>query len=134
MTAQHGGRMNVVMGKVLRYGVLLSASIIVLGTIGLAASQGSSDASAFYRYPYSVSGNIPATPSAFFEGLAGLSPFSWIELGVILLIATPVSNVLVSIFIFGEERDRPYVLIATVVLVVLLFSMLATPFIPLFHG
>ena len=134
MTVKETSSMNIIIGKVLRYGVLLSASIIILGTIGLAGSKGSSDASAFLQYPDSISRNVPTSFTAFYNGLVALSAFAWIELGVIVLIATPVSRVLISVFLFGEERDRLYVLITAVVLTLLLFSMLITPFIPLFHG
>ena len=68
------------------------------------------------------------------SGLASLNAFSWIELGVIFLIATPVSRVLISVFLFAAERDRLYVLVTAVVLILLLFSMLVTPFISLFQG
>lgn len=134
MTAQDKDRMNVVIGKVLRYGVILSAAVIVLGTLGLAGSQGASEASAFLQYPGSVPQNVPTSIAAFFDGVAAFSPFAWIELGVMALIATPLSRVLISVFLFGAERDRLYVLITSVVLALLLFSMLVTPFIPLFHG
>lgn len=134
MTDRDPDSMNVVIGRVLRYGVVLSATIIMLGTIGLAASKGSSDASTFLQYPSSVPLDVPTSVAAFFNGIAALSPFAWIELGVMLLLATPVSRVLISVFLFGAERDRLYVLMTAVVLTLLLFSMLATPFIPLFHG
>lgn len=126
--------MNVLIGEVLRYGVLLSASIIVLGTIGLIATQGSADASALLQYPGSVSVNVPASPGALFSGLESFSPLPWIELGVMILMATPLSRVAISVFLFGAERDKLYVVITAVVLSLLLFSMFVTPFIPLFHG
>jgi uncharacterized membrane protein len=127
--------MNVVIGKVLRYGVILSAVVTVLGTAGLAVSKGSVDASGFLGY----SGTVPhdgfdVSISALFAGLASFSPFSWIELGVIFLIATPVSRVLISVFLFAAEHDGMYVVITAVVLTLLLFSMLVTPFIPGFHA
>jgi uncharacterized membrane protein len=126
--------MNTVIARVLRYGVLLSSAVIVLGTLGLAAGQGASDASAFFEYPGSVPSNVPASVSAFLTGLTTFSPFSWIELGVILLMATPVSRVAISVYLFGSRRDRLYALITSVVLALLLFSMLVTPFISIFHG
>jgi len=128
--------MNVVIGKMLRYGVVLSGVVIVLGVIGLAASNGTSDTSGFLAYnPSTVPHDgIDVNPSDLLHGLAALSPFSWIELGVIVLIATPVCRVLVSVFLFAAERDRLYVLITAVVLALLLFSMLVTPFIPGFHA
>jgi uncharacterized membrane protein len=128
--------MSAVIGNVLRYGVVLSAAVIVFGVILLAAASGGSDsASALTYYPNTVPhGNFDVSLQGLLTGLSGFKPFSWIELGVIFLIATPVSRVLISVFLFAAERDRLYVVITGVVLVLLLFSMLVTPFIPLFQG
>ena len=127
--------MNEIIGKVLRYGVVISAVVTVLGTAGLALSHGTADTSGFINY---IPGTVPHdgfddSLSGLASGLASFSPFSWIELGVILLIATPVSRVLISVFLFAAERDRLYVVITAVVLTLLLFSMLVTPFIPGFN-
>jgi len=72
--------------------------------------------------------------SGLLNGIVSFAPFSWIELGVIILIATPVARVLISVFLFAAEKDRLYVLITAVVLALLLFSMLVTPSIPGFHA
>jgi len=128
--------MNVVIGRVLRYGVILSGAIILLGTIGLAATSGLSDASGMLTYYPNIvpHDNIDVSLGGLAHGLVAFSAFSWIELGVIVLIATPVSRVVISVFLFAAERDRLYVLITAVVLTLLLFSMLVTPFIPGFHA
>ena len=127
--------LNVVIGKVLRYGVLLSGVIILLGTFGLAANGGFSDISGVLTYNETVPHDgLDVSPAAMFHGLVTFSAFSWIELGVVVLIATPVVRVMVSVFLFAAERDRLYVVITAVVLALLLFSMLVTPFIPGFHA
>lgn len=128
--------MNVVIGRMLRYGVILSGAITILGVIGLAASNGTSDTAGFLAYNASSvpHDGIDVSPSALLHGLVTFSPFSWIELGVIVLIATPVARVLVSVFLFAAERDRLYVLITAVVLGLLLFSILVTPSIAAFHA
>jgi uncharacterized membrane protein len=128
--------MNVVIGKVLRYGVILSGAIILLGAIGLVTTNGLSDVSGMLTYnPNAVPhDNLDVSLSGLVHGLVTFSAFSWIELGVIVLIATPVSRVVISVLLFAAERDRLYVLITAVVLALLLFSMLVTPFIPGFHS
>jgi uncharacterized membrane protein len=45
-----------------------------------------------------------------------------VMLGLLMLIATPVARVAFSIFAFAVERDRLYVTITTIVLVLLLVS------------
>jgi uncharacterized membrane protein len=128
--------MNLVIGRVLRYGVILSGLIIILGTIGLAVSKGTTDTGGFLIYNASTvpHDGIDVSPTGLLHGLATFSAFSWIELGVVVLIATPVSRVLISVFLFAAEKDRLYVLITAVVLAILLFSILVTPSIPDFHA
>jgi len=119
-----------VISTVLRVGVVLSAAIIIIGILLLIAANGSSDATPLLNF------NLKQAPtlSGFLSGLASLQPYSVIELGAIVLIATPVSRVLISVFLFAAQKDRLYALITLTVLALLLFSMLATPFIPLFQG
>ena len=128
--------MNSVLGKVLRYGVILSAAVTIVGVVLLATSQGSTDTAGFLNYNQSAvpHDGIDVSLTSLASGLMSFTPFSWIELGVIFLIATPVSRVLISVFLFAAERDRTYVFITAVVLTLLLFSMLVTPFIPGFHA
>jgi uncharacterized membrane protein len=127
--------MNLVIGKVLRYGVILSGAIILLGTIGLAATSGLSDTAGVLTYNSNVPhDNLDVSPAAMLRGLVTFSAFSWIELGVIVLIATPVARVMISVLLFAAEKDKLYVLITAVVLALLLFSALVTPFIPGFHA
>jgi uncharacterized membrane protein len=119
-----------VISNVLRYGVVISGAIIIIGTLLLIAANGSSDATPLLNF------DTRQTPTlgGFLSGLASLQPYSVIELGAIVLIATPVSRVLISVFLFAAQKDRLYTLITLAVLALLLFSMLVTPFIPLFHG
>ncbi len=128
--------MNLVIGQVLRYGVLISGVVIVFGTVGLVASKGLTDSAGYLTYNAATipHDGIDVSLSGLASGLPAFSPFSWIELGVILLIATPVTRVLISVFLFAAEKDRLYVLITAVVLALLLFSMLITPSIPGFHA
>jgi uncharacterized membrane protein len=46
-----------------------------------------------------------------------------IQLGLLLLIATPVTRVVLSVGMFALQRDRRYVVITLVVLAVLLYSI-----------
>jgi uncharacterized membrane protein len=128
--------MSAIIGNVLRYGVILSATTVLFGVVLLTAASGATDSSnALQYFPNQVPhGNFPVSFQALLSGLTSFSSFAWIELGVIFLIATPVSRVLISVFLFAAESDRLYVAVTAIVLVLLLFSMLLTPFIPLFQG
>jgi uncharacterized membrane protein len=124
--------MNTVVVQVLRYGVLVSAFVIVFGTLELVAASGNSDVVGSIAYnPNSIPhGNFDVSFLGLVAGVASLQAYSLIELGAIVLIATPVTRVLISVFLFGAEGDKLYVVVTAVVLALLLFSILATPFIP----
>ena len=128
--------MNNVVGNALRVGVVTSAVIILFGTVLLMANNGLSTTSNDLTYntgrvPH---GSFDISLSGLFSGVASLQPYSIIELGVIVLLATPVTRVIISVLLFAAEGDKAYVYITAVVLTLLLFSMLVTPFIPLFHA
>jgi uncharacterized membrane protein len=59
------------------------------------------------------------------QGAIGLRPRSIIQLGLLLLIATPILRVAFSLVGFAIERDRAYVIITSIVLAVLLYSLIS---------
>lgn len=136
MNLRDPSSMNVVLSNVLRYGVLLSAAIIIFGTALLITREGFASVGAFVTYnPNQVPhGTFAVSLGAMVQGLLVLDPFAVIELGVLALLATPVARVLFSALLFAAEGDRTYVYVTVVVLLLLLFSMLVTPFIPGFNG
>ena len=128
--------MNEVVGNVLRYGVITSSVVILIGTALLVANSGFSGMSNALTYnPNQIPhGTFGVSLSGLVSGLIRFQPYSLIELGVIILLATPVSRVLISVFLFAAEGDRRYVYITAVVLALLLFSILVTPFIGVFNA
>jgi uncharacterized membrane protein len=54
------------------------------------------------------------------EGLLSLRPQAIAQLGLVVLVATPILRVLTSLVAFAMERDRLYVMITAVVLAILL--------------
>ena len=96
-------------GNVLRAGVTAAAAIVLAcGAWYLAESGGRT---ADYRTFRSVTCS------------RGLDPLALIQLGLFLLIATPVARVILSVAAFAVERDRVYVAITTLVLGILLYSI-----------
>jgi uncharacterized membrane protein len=123
-------RMELVISYVLRIGVLLSAAIILVG-IGLFALRQDTgyarvlphhltDLLAFHqpRGP----GYFPTSIAAVVAGTLGGKPYAIIGLGMLLLIATPVIRVALSVFFFLAQRDWLYVGITLFVLAVLILS------------
>ena len=105
-------------GWILRGGVILSAAIILLGFILLLAHAGGMPG-------LSVTiGSFPHTLGQVWSGLLMLQPQAIIVLGLLFLIAVPMVTVVMSIVAFALERDRRFVVIAAIVLVILLTSLL----------
>jgi uncharacterized membrane protein len=67
---------------------------------------------------------LPHSLTAMAQGLAHADPLSVVTLGLVVLLATPVVRVAVSIVAFGLERDWRYVAITVTVLVILVASFL----------
>ncbi len=57
-------------------------------------------------------------------GLAHGNPSSYMMLGSLLLILTPVARVIVSIYAFWVDHDRKYVALTTLVLIVIILTVI----------
>jgi uncharacterized membrane protein len=69
---------------------------------------------------------VPAELSSLdgiFHGAVGGQALAVIQLGILVLIATPVARVLFSMLGFALERDWMYVGVTAIVLVLLLYSL-----------
>ncbi|TWJ04350.1 putative membrane protein [Mucilaginibacter frigoritolerans] len=108
-------------GHVLRIGTIISVSIVFIG-------------GAFYLYRhgqtianYKVFTGIPdfvQHPGSLIYGAFTLRGQAIIQLGIILLIATPVLRVVFSAIGFAMEKDYLYVAISILVLLIIFISLL----------
>lgn len=107
-------------GTLLRTGVILSALIVFAGGMVYLLRHPSIpiDYRTFSGEPQElrhVAGIVQA--SLTFHGRA------IIQLGLLLLIATPVMRVAFSVFAFAMEKDWKYVIVTLIVLALLLYSL-----------
>lgn len=102
-------------GWILQGGVILSATVILIGLLLLSLQPNKFSPQTLDRFPQ--------TFSQVWSGLLVLQPQAVITLGLLLLIATPVLRVAVSIPAFALEHNRHFVMITTTVLLILLFSI-----------
>lgn len=107
-------------GNLLRYGVLSAALVALVGGVFYLASFGSTPV--HYR---EFTGEPPRLTSVagVVGGVLALDPRAVIQLGLLLLIATPIARVAFSLVAFIRQRDRTYILITAIVLAVLLYSL-----------
>ena len=107
-------RLELIIGTLLRVGVALAASVVLGGGIWYLAARGMTPVD--YRHFH--------TAPRGFGSLGSLSgPEAVIQLGLLILIATPVARVIFSLVGFALERDRVYMAITLVVLAVLAYSI-----------
>lgn len=101
---------------ILQVGVVLSAIIILVGLSLLITQGGILGAQQLQAFPHTL--------NQVWSNLLVLQPQAIIELGLILLIATPVLRVVISVIAFNMEHDRRYVIIALLLLAILMTSFM----------
>ena len=113
-------RMDRMIGTLLRVGVGSAAVTVLAGGIWYAATSSGPmpDFHAFRGEPADV-----RSLGGVLRGVAAGHPLDLIQLGLLMLIATPVARVALSVVAFAMERDRTYLVITAVVLLVLLASL-----------
>ena len=113
--------MDEIIGGLLRYGVMLSAGVVAAGGIWYLIQYGTTAPS------YHVFRGEPEYLrhlQGIVSGIPGFHCRRMIQLGLVLLISTPVARVAFSVVAFLLQRDRAYVAITLIVLAVLLFSLM----------
>jgi len=116
-------RVEQVVGNLLRVGVLIAAAVALAGGVGFLLRHGGvrSDYHIFRGDPArlrSVAGIVHAT--------FALDSAAIIQLGIVLLIATPVARVALTLVAFALRKDWMYVAISTLVLALLAWSLFAS--------
>ncbi len=107
-------------GNLLRAGVTLAALVVFCGAVVYLARHGAEPAD--YRVFHGEANQLRTIPGVLREAFA-FQGRGIMQLGLLLLIATPVARVVLSILGFAAERDRMYVGFATMVLAILLYSL-----------
>ena len=116
-------RIEIFIGSLLRAGVLLAATVFLIGGVLYLSRHGHETIQyrTFHGEPQSLK-SIPAVV----EGIASNHARAIIQFGLLLLIATPIARVLFAAFGFLMEKDYVYVVITLIVLAVLLYSLLGS--------
>ena len=109
------------LGHCLRAGVLLAASVVLLGGALYLLRYGwtTPDYRVFRGEPADLR-NI----AGVLEDALRLSSRGIIQFGLLLLIATPISRVILAMVGFARQRDFTYLLVALIVLSLLIYSLL----------
>lgn len=114
-------RLENIIGQLLRAGVLLAAAVVFSGGV-LYLIQNHSRPVQYKSFSpgtedlRTLPGIIRLAGSLDSEGI--------IQLGLVLLIATPIARVIMAVVGFQLERDSMYVVVSLIVLGVLLYSLM----------
>jgi uncharacterized membrane protein len=113
-------QMEQFVGNLLRAGVMASAFLVLLGGILYLINSGAAlpDYRVFRGEPAQLRGIWGILTDAFSFHTGGI-----IQLGLLVLIATPIARVAFSLVAFALQRDRIYVIVTLIVLAVLLYSL-----------
>lgn len=109
-------------GRLLRIGVNASLVLIVLGSIISFARPAGHQTAADLAALTGPAGEFPRSIRWLAAGLRQLDGQAIIVLGLLILIATPVLRVAVSVVAFVRQRDRAFVIITSLVLALLILS------------
>lgn len=113
-------RIDQIIGNLLRIAVILSAVFVITGAVIYLMRHGTEmpDYGVFTGVPKDLRGLREIIEAAWQIRSVGI-----IQLGLLLLIATPVARVIFSVFAFLLQRDYMYVVFTLIVLSVLLLSL-----------
>lgn len=114
-------RMDIIMGRLLQVGVLLAAGVVLVGGVMLVLAHNGDRVNyrTFVAHPLEL-----RHPAALLHGIAHGDAAAIVELGILMLIATPICRVAFALVAFSIERDRLYMVVSLIVLAVLLWGML----------
>jgi len=113
-------RMEALIASLLRAGVVLAALVTLAGAIPYLARDPGARVSfrRFHGEPHELK-----TVHGVVGYALGGHPRGVMQLGLLLLIATPIARVIFSAIAFAVEGDRMYVAFTLIVLAVLLYSL-----------
>jgi uncharacterized membrane protein len=113
-------RIEIVLAQLLRLGVLTSAVVVLAGAVLYFTSHARDHAD--YHIFRGEPEQLRSVRGVLHAALAGETT-GILQLGLLLLIATPIARVVFSVFAFALEGDRMYVAFTLIVLSVLLYSL-----------
>jgi len=118
-------RIEVILGNLLRTGVLVSAAVVLVGACIYLYRHAHEPAD--YRVFRGEPSEYRTIRGVIQSAIVGRGRGQGlIQLGLLLLIATPIARVAFSVAGFAIERDRLYVAFTLIVLAILLYSLLGS--------
>ncbi|GMV10648.1 MAG TPA: DUF1634 domain-containing protein [Gemmatimonadaceae bacterium] len=113
-------RIDQFIGRVLQAGVVIAGAIVAVAALFYLARYGAATPAfgTFRGEPANL-----RTVAGIVRGAASLHPRAWIQFGLLILLLTPIARVVLLLGAFAIQRDRLYVAIASVVVLLLILSL-----------
>lgn len=121
MNDKRDKNLAIVIGNIMRWGVIVSLSLTFLGGVIYLLAHPNEIISykEFVEADYSIAEIFSKT----FSGVLSFDGEALIIFGILLLFATPVIRVLFSLIGFILEKDKLYILITLIVLAIIFISI-----------
>jgi uncharacterized membrane protein len=114
-------RLEVIIGYTLRIGVVAAAVIVLIGGILYLAQN---HAAVPHYQTFQAASKRSDNLLGIIRNVQAFNSLGIIQLGLLVLIATPILRVALSVVAFALERDLLYVVATLIVLGILLYSLL----------
>jgi uncharacterized membrane protein len=117
-------RLELLVSRLLLVGVIVSVALIIVGTIiTFAQHPDYLDSSAVLDSAVGPGATFPHELPALWNSIRQFRGEAIVTLGLLVLMATPVMRVALSMLAFIQHRDRTYALITAAVLCLLILSL-----------
>ena len=113
-------KMDLIIGNLLRAGVVLSGAIVFIGGLVYLSRHGAE--APVYHVFHGEPSDLRGVPGIWRDVLA-LRGRGIIQFGLLLLIATPVARVAYLIYAFALQKDKLYAVVALIVLLLLAYGL-----------
>jgi uncharacterized membrane protein len=115
-------KMGILIGRTLRIGVLTSAAFIIFGLLlYFITDDGPQTVDEVLAKGHEIT---QISLSTIIDGVEDASPEAFIQVGILVLILTPIVRVAMTLGLFARQRDWTFVALAGFVLVVLLLGLI----------
>jgi uncharacterized membrane protein len=115
---------ELLISHLLRSGVMLSLTLVTFGMLLTFLHHPDYFSSAQALQPLTAPERGPRELGAVLVEAGKARGQAWVTMGLLVLMATPVLRVALSLLVFSRRRDRTYVAVTTGVLSLLLLSFL----------
>ncbi|MCE9589841.1 MAG: DUF1634 domain-containing protein [Planctomycetes bacterium] len=115
-------RIELLIGNLLRLGVIVSLTLVTLGTLVTFIGDRDRPDAASLDVLHLTQTRFPHTLTSVLREAAAFHGPGLVMLGILVLVATPVARVVAAVALFTAERDRIYIALTTVVLIMLVVS------------